>query len=423
MVDIPNSAKSRLRQGSGGTSAHPDANLLAAFSEQALAGTEREQVLAHLAQCADCREIVALSAPEAAPPQTAYVPRGWFGMRPEFMRWAVVGASAVVVVAAVLLVRPELERAPVQSVQQARNEAPLGPQSAESVATEAADALQPKKDSAKDLVVTGARRERQVMKIEGANTPARLTAGLSAPTVAPAAPPPPPASIKPEEEFRYAAAPAAGQAAGSATGGVSGAKVAAEPKRDVKVGDLAVLDSAPANTMAVNESQAQPTALAKEMDAGRTDAFADVVTKKNEPAVAELKAQRAPADTASGRMTMRATSNVATRTWRIAEGKLESSRDGGKTWMGISLPAGVKPLTVAGIFPRVWVGGDDGVLLRSDDNGATWTRVPGDWQGNVIFIKFEDAKRGELKTSRPGETQIWATEDGGATWTLRARVG
>ncbi len=40
---------------------HPDADQLSAFVEQALPPHEREQTLAHLAACADCRAIVALS--------------------------------------------------------------------------------------------------------------------------------------------------------------------------------------------------------------------------------------------------------------------------------------------------------------------------------------------------------------------------
>src|SRR5262249_16016976 len=46
-------------------SEHPAADVLAAFVERALAPKEREDVLAHLARCADCRVVVALAGPEA----------------------------------------------------------------------------------------------------------------------------------------------------------------------------------------------------------------------------------------------------------------------------------------------------------------------------------------------------------------------
>src|ERR1700686_5264679 len=42
---------------------HPDADLLAAFSEQMLSASEREGVLDHLALCEDCRDAIALTLP------------------------------------------------------------------------------------------------------------------------------------------------------------------------------------------------------------------------------------------------------------------------------------------------------------------------------------------------------------------------
>jgi hypothetical protein len=50
---------------------HPDADEISAFVEQALPTHEREHVLDHLAACAECREIVALSLPEVEEPAPA----------------------------------------------------------------------------------------------------------------------------------------------------------------------------------------------------------------------------------------------------------------------------------------------------------------------------------------------------------------
>jgi hypothetical protein len=66
--------------------AHPDANLLAAFSENRLHGREREDLLAHLAECADCRQIVALSSEPATPAKPRSLSTAW--------RWAAVAATA-----------------------------------------------------------------------------------------------------------------------------------------------------------------------------------------------------------------------------------------------------------------------------------------------------------------------------------------
>lgn len=49
----------------GAPGTHPDADQLSAFMEQALPAHEREDVLAHLAVCRDCRETVAMALPPA----------------------------------------------------------------------------------------------------------------------------------------------------------------------------------------------------------------------------------------------------------------------------------------------------------------------------------------------------------------------
>lgn len=50
---------------------HPDAESLNAFAEQALAEREREQILAHLAVCGRCRQVVCLAQEAAAEQETA----------------------------------------------------------------------------------------------------------------------------------------------------------------------------------------------------------------------------------------------------------------------------------------------------------------------------------------------------------------
>jgi hypothetical protein len=60
---------------------HPDADEIGAFVEHALPAHERERMLSHLAVCAECREIVALSLPEIeepAPAVPAHVRKPWW---------------------------------------------------------------------------------------------------------------------------------------------------------------------------------------------------------------------------------------------------------------------------------------------------------------------------------------------------------
>ena len=94
---------------------HPDPDVLNAFVEQALSGAEQARILAHMAGCERCREIVYL-ARGAADPQIAArtenesVPAaiserrpGWFSAA--FARWrlALVPAAALASVGAVIL--------------------------------------------------------------------------------------------------------------------------------------------------------------------------------------------------------------------------------------------------------------------------------------------------------------------------------
>ena len=121
----------------GPEQAHPDADLLTAFAEQALSAAEREGVLEHLALCGDCREVIALALPavdivavpiaaESEAVRATAVPakaeRSWLRIVvwPKFawpsLRWAAL-AAGVAVVASVLLLRPgKLNQAMLPSV-------------------------------------------------------------------------------------------------------------------------------------------------------------------------------------------------------------------------------------------------------------------------------------------------------------------
>ncbi len=79
-----------------GQHSHPDADQLSAFVEQALPAHEREQVLAHLAVCADCRETVALSLPYLEAPQIQEPTR-----RPWFRGWTVFVPAAAALAASI----------------------------------------------------------------------------------------------------------------------------------------------------------------------------------------------------------------------------------------------------------------------------------------------------------------------------------
>src|ERR1700691_2400103 len=68
MTEVPKIVHHRLRAATPAREmleqTHPEADLLTAIAEHALAAPEREGVLQHLALCEDCRDVVALALPE-----------------------------------------------------------------------------------------------------------------------------------------------------------------------------------------------------------------------------------------------------------------------------------------------------------------------------------------------------------------------
>src|ERR1700758_4633344 len=121
MTEVPTIVHQRLRAARptpevlGQT--HPDADVLAAFAEQALPAPERDDVLQHLAMCGDCRDVVALAFPEielaipplATPPMEeetqgvrAAEPREnrvlWARLNWGYLRWATLAAGIAVAV-------------------------------------------------------------------------------------------------------------------------------------------------------------------------------------------------------------------------------------------------------------------------------------------------------------------------------------
>src|SRR3954465_4498783 len=96
MVDVSKLVRARMAN-TPPAGPHPDAGQLTAFVEQSLIARERESVLAHLATCADCREVVTLAAPETASAAAASGAPGksWFTL--PFMRWGAIAAAVALV--------------------------------------------------------------------------------------------------------------------------------------------------------------------------------------------------------------------------------------------------------------------------------------------------------------------------------------
>ena len=81
---------------------HPDPDLLTAFAEKSLNDRERAHLLQHLAECADCRQVLSLAMPEIQPALAPGPERSnWLSW--PMLRWGALAACIVVVSAAVTL--------------------------------------------------------------------------------------------------------------------------------------------------------------------------------------------------------------------------------------------------------------------------------------------------------------------------------
>src|SRR3569833_4066822 len=104
---------------------HPDAEILSAFAEQLVTGTEREEVLAHMAVCGRCREVVffAQKAEEAEQPIAQEAPASDEGAGGSWFagwRWTWVPVAALAGVVGVAVVQ-HVRHASVEETRMAQN--------------------------------------------------------------------------------------------------------------------------------------------------------------------------------------------------------------------------------------------------------------------------------------------------------------
>ena len=419
MTEVPKIVHDRLRAAlpnqalPGGS--HPDADLLTAFAEQALSATEREGVLAHLARCGDCRDLIALALPavETATAPTvdeaeragAPAPRKLSFAWPH-LRWAAL-AAGVVVAAAVLLMHPgKLNQTtqPGLNPQVATTAQPIpGPQIAsappaspamdQSVVSARADAAPPKSElrTSKKLkagaVVTPSPQAESGMllaesKIARSQQDLKEADKLSAPSSAGAR----------ALNYNAPAVPRANETA----------EVTAEsPTMQAEVSSEIAQNSAPAIAKAKPASQAETS---QPQHAYSTSAGEAPLQGRNVVSMAKLAAPSSP-------------TRARNVTWTIAAGVLQQSLDSGQSWQP-ALHADHSLLCYASLDQDVWTGGQAGTLFHSADSGVTWLQVKPSVKSqpltsDVTHIDLNGPAEVVISTSNH---EIWSSADNGKTW-------
>jgi hypothetical protein len=384
----------------GAPGVHPDADQLSAFVEHALPVHERNDVLAHLAGCRDCRETVVMALPPAevfertaaavaavpaaalmaaAPVKVAAPPR-----RPWFTRWTILLPAAAAVAALGLFVA-YVSRAPSREMpEQAQNAGPQAPApmpkslqpSAMAPIVTAPTESEAQQSGSGAPSGSGAASEKKSLGAKGLTPSANVGTERSeseADRMAVAAPAPPPAPQAPM------------QSADQITNQVNG---------DLKAHALDRAASGEASSsaggmlpLAGQQQQAlQPQRAQQQVQQGESIGAAA-------NAVAQVPAQSAPLP-ASAPPAATQTVNVASTNSPIETQSADMARESiapmaihGAIFHS-SLPSRLSALSTAALGSRVLAIDAHNAVFLSTDSGAHWKRIKTRWQGQAVKVNL-----------------------------------
>lgn len=459
MQNVPKIVRERLQAATPAVN-HPAADVLTAFAEKSLPGLERDIVLEHLAQCRECRDVLALALPATDVVETVATPArgGWLTW--PALRWGFV-AAGIVAIASLPILRYQRPAQTVASKQVSRYEdsateaqtqppAPAAGQPEQREQSQAIPHAVLDTDSgSKDLKLA------EPKEMARADAPARVhvpqgfhgTVGITGGPVRNG----PNAAFawqqQGQSQSQQLFKPAAPAASGRRVAGLSTSAPVPPSSEAVQV--QAQAPQLNTESTAVSSQPAEPTPW---------DSLASAKVDKAKPATATASPAGAAAP---GPMTLRAESDllrayaVPLPRWTInSAGVLQRSFDQGNTWLDVdvnanpavsanlvTLEAVGKTLrakeekdanhafkkqavpaptfrAVAASGADVWAGGSGGVLYHSVDAGNHWTRIVPSSAGTILTtdimgLEFSDTQHGKITTSTQ---EIWTTSDSGQTW-------
>jgi len=420
MTEVPKIVHQRLRAAEAGRQtgegAHPEADVLAGFAEQALSAAERQDVLEHLAVCGDCREVVMLALPVteslAAPVEyeakvgQAPVPVAarWGRFAWGNLRWAALAAGVAV---AILVARPGLER-------WVKPNAPPTTAASQTAAPKVAPAPTAQLVSGSAMTHGGqvetrgaaAKQESLASKRKAGPfgaSPRELESGtpiagnMKQGSAADKSSPVPPSAAL------------AFEAPESTTESVevSGAAAGIQTPSSSRESSLMTRNETPAIEKA--KPALHELAVAGEKRAVAAEAQAQASVQGNN-AMFGVRADVV--------RTMSLKPNVM---WVIRAGVLERSLDGGQNWQ-TAVKADRVLLCYATRGQEVWAGGQAGTLMHSTDGGATWSAVKVSLKDQPLTsdVARIELPQGTTEVVLPTTAQgTWISDDGGKTWATK----
>ena len=366
---------------------HPDADSLNAFAEQALAAPEREQILAHLAGCSRCRQVIYLAQQAAA---DAEVPAAQPTTQPVswFWNWRLAWVPAAAMAAALALVvtfhpwhtEPAPEMAKVELPNQATLPAPV-PQEKASAGSHKSTSRLTEKSVVRDAEF-GAHQE-------SAEQLAQKPVPASALSIEPSAAAP---SAGVSQAFLPSSTESAPQPVTAAQFQPEPAVTAWQQERPRATGGYATS----ANTSQVSQ---------KSM---RADAYSAHASRPAAPASSGPRMQQQSALAGSFDIASQEQPSRATASRKVNPPKLPSGL------------AAVSRATAQNLTLEI---DQAGALFWSDDSGEHWQQIAQQWTGRAIEVRVKTGLSGSAAPATGFELQndagsTWASADG-KTWTAQ----
>jgi len=412
MDQLPKIVQRGLRE-TAKPAVHPDPDLLTAFAEKSLNDRERSEVLQHLADCADCRDVLALAIPENETEPLPGLERSSWLTWP-MLRWGALAACVVVVGAAVTLhydgwqgersVAEKSNAAPATAVVESNSPTQPAPELAAKIASPSP--VVPHRDLAG--VAGNFAKQTEKKSLNSGVVPGGMTSSTGSARDAsanqPAAPAPAPAAKPAEPE----------QLAKTRNDELDYAARASNQAVTVEGGAVSPMEQKAANSEVKAKDESNKNELHKEAQAAGAVAGALQDRKAD-----SLSAVTQTVEVTAGAAAKRAKVKANSPRWTISpEGSLQRSFDSGKNWQTIPVASGVVFRVLSANDSDIWAGGTAGALYHSSDGGGHWTQVKPTADGksltsDIVALEFSDANHGSLTTS---DHEIWITADSGETW-------